>query len=139
MDRTQSVAVTLGAAATFTSLALWGVIKVTRWAFRRMRAFGHFLDDVMGSPARPGQEARPGLMDRVGALETSVADIHHEVTNNDGSSLKDSVHRQEAALADHINVAERDKEEGRKEAVALWGAIEATAKAVPPESIDRTG
>ncbi|MFJ4799214.1 hypothetical protein [Kitasatospora purpeofusca] len=58
-----------------------------------------FLEDWNGSPARPGVAARPSMMQRVGALESAVGDIKHELHPNSGSSLRDVADRIEAAVA----------------------------------------
>ncbi|WP_341945641.1 hypothetical protein [Microbacterium sp. LWH11-1.2] len=99
-----SVAPWLAAAA----LLVWVALKV--WPF--LRKITHFIDDVAGEPARPGFEARPGLMERLSVVEekqdeqsVSLAQqsaemanqsialgvVQHEVTTNHGSSLKDAV------------------------------------------------
>lgn len=83
------------------------------------RKISHFIDDVAGEPARPGFDARPGLMERLATVEGKqddqtarlqsveqkqddlngrVAVVQHEVTTNHGSSLKDSVKRLEARV-----------------------------------------
>jgi hypothetical protein len=49
-----------------------------------------FLDTWNGEPARDGLASRPGLVDRVIAIE-------RQVTNNGGKSLKDAVDRIETA------------------------------------------
>ena len=67
-------AIVIVAAVAMMAVKLWPL-------FRKL---GHFLDDVAGEPARPGVEARPGLMER-------LARIEHEVFQNSGSSLRDRV------------------------------------------------
>lgn len=49
-----------------------------------LRRIGHFLDDWWGEPARGSIPARPGVLERLAAIE-------HEVTYNSGGSLKDQV------------------------------------------------
>ena len=99
-----SVAPWLAAAA----LLVWVALKV--WPF--LRKITHFIDDVAGEPARPGFEARPGLMERLSVVEekqdeqsvslaqqsaemanqsVALSVVQHEVTTNHGSSLKDAV------------------------------------------------
>ena len=58
------------------------------------RKLMHFIDDVAGEPARPGFEARPGLMER-------VARIEHEITPNHGGSMNDGLKRVERAQIEH--------------------------------------
>ncbi|QVJ00318.1 hypothetical protein KGD82_16275 [Nocardiopsis eucommiae] len=71
-----------GAAAVVTGVT---VITVgVRKVLATLRRVGHFLDDWAGEPARPGVDARPGVMERLHAIE-------HEVKYNHGTSLKDKV------------------------------------------------
>lgn len=98
---------------------VWLVVKV--WPF--VRKVSHFVDDVAGSPARPGVEKKLGLMERVAMIE-------HEVKTNHGSSLKDAVKRIETTskdtslkLDEHIKIskekdAEQDKTAERVERLA---------------------
>lgn len=74
--------------------ALGGVGAAVRWLVVRLRKLGHLADDLLGEPARPGQEARPGLMDRVKTLEARTA----ELRPNGGHSIKDTVDRIEQRL-----------------------------------------
>ncbi|MFD0772657.1 hypothetical protein ACFQZ2_01830 [Streptomonospora algeriensis] len=68
------------------------------WVFARR--IGHFLDDVSGEPERPGVPARPGLMERVAAIEDRLGHVEHEVQTNQGGSLKDAVRRTEVHMAE---------------------------------------
>ncbi|WP_166345145.1 hypothetical protein [Phytoactinopolyspora limicola] len=87
-----------------------GVLALSRSAWRGMRRIMHVVDDLAGSPARDGVEARPGIMARMTTLETQVGSIrpqveviHHEVLPNEGTSLRDEVTRNTERLADHAN------------------------------------
>lgn len=108
-------------------LAALGVIYKTLLApaLRFTRKAQDFFDDWNGRPARAGAAAVPGVMERIGNIE-------HEVKNNDGSSLKDSAHRIEQALSDHLADSEKKTVAASEEAKAMWRAIEAVAKADPP-------
>ena len=77
------------------------------WAVKRLgpplRKFGHLIDDLVGEPERPGVSARPGLMERMEAVEGGLRDqgvtlalVKHEVLPNTGTSMNDSVRRTEA-------------------------------------------
>lgn len=89
-------------------LIVW-LVKVA-WPF--VRKLSHFVDDVAGSPERPGVPKRLGLMERVALIE-------HEVKTNHGSSLKDAVKRIEVTsketsvkLGEHIQISkEKDAEQ----------------------------
>lgn len=63
----------------------------TRWAWRILRALGHFLDDWRGEPARDGRAQTPGVMARLGSVEELVRSISAEVQPNHGTSLRDAV------------------------------------------------
>lgn len=56
-----------------------------------LRKVMHFIDDVAGEPARAGVPARPGLMERMTTIETSLQQVRHEVTPNHGSTMNDAL------------------------------------------------
>lgn len=94
--------------------------------FRAVGQFVHMIDDMAGTKERKGVPARPGIMERLGTIETSQAQqqvtqnahteqlnglsaemaeqsrmitaVSHEVHFNNGSSVKDSAVRTEAAV-----------------------------------------
>lgn len=78
-------------AAIITALGVIGRLALS--ARRFFRATGQFLDDWTGQPARPGHRARPGIPQRLEALETGQAEIRAQLRTNDGSSLRDAVDR----------------------------------------------
>lgn len=82
-------------ATAVTGAALW----CARAAWRLIRRVINFLDDFLGEPARAGVAARPGVMDRLSTLETSVASIAVEVHPNGGKSLRDEVQRMGTDMA----------------------------------------
>ncbi|MEV0227974.1 hypothetical protein [Nonomuraea sp. NPDC050786] len=53
-------------------------------ALAALKRWGNFTDDLFGEPAWPGVDARPGVMERLHAIE---AELHP----NHGSSLRDAV------------------------------------------------
>jgi hypothetical protein len=63
-----------------------GVWRLVRGIWRLVRGVIDFLDDWVGEVARPGVPPRAGVMERLGKIE-------HEVVANNGTSLKDAVHR----------------------------------------------
>lgn len=82
------------------SIALVLVATVVRKLWPGARRIMHLVDDLAGESARPGVAARPGLMERMAAVEGSQQDmsekvdtIHHEVLPNSGTSLRDEVNR----------------------------------------------
>jgi hypothetical protein len=113
-----------------------------------------FLDTWNGEPARDGLASRPGLVDRVIAIE-------RQVTNNGGKSLKDAVDRIETAsekaaamataakdaLDAHVEYANAAAEQGAMDKAAilkrqdeqdhtiatLADAVKIAAQSTPPE------
>lgn len=54
-----------------------------------------FREDWYGQPARPGREAQPGVMERLGNIEK-------ELHPNGGGTLRDAINRLEKRLDDHL-------------------------------------
>lgn len=59
------------------------------------RRLVHLIDDVAGEPAHGDQPERPGLMKRIGNIESRLTAVEavvlKELTHNGGSSIKDQV------------------------------------------------
>jgi hypothetical protein len=54
----------------FLVIAILGTLAVGVWkGLPSLRRFGHALDDIVGEPARPGVDARPGLVERMANVE----------------------------------------------------------------------
>ncbi|MCP2168140.1 hypothetical protein [Goodfellowiella coeruleoviolacea] len=84
------VGLALGALA-----AVWAVVvRVARVG----RKLSHVADDWLGEPERDGVPARPGVMERLAAIEQRVTVIEHEVRPNSGASLRDAVDRVERRI-----------------------------------------
>ena len=58
------------------TVALGGVLLALALKMPRARQIGHILDDIAGEAARPGVEARPGLMERIQSVEASTNEAH---------------------------------------------------------------
>ena len=103
--------VTLGQAITWLGM----VGLVVAWMAKvmpQLRAIMHALDDLRGEEARPGFEARPGVFERIKAVEDGhadirqtlteqgkvLADIQHHVKPNSGSSSYDALLREIKAV-----------------------------------------
>jgi|SRR5690625_2328126 len=103
-----AIAVVGGVVAVFAA-----VVK----AWKPTRRFFRLVDDLMGAPARPGYDERPGLMKRVATMEgmqqamsDQVASVHHQVHPNGGESLRDEVGRNtEGIRAAHDRLDRLDK------------------------------
>lgn len=110
------VAPWLVAAVLLIMLAVWAVRK----AAPVLRKLGHLVDDLVGEPARPGVEARPGLMERMEAVEKKAEIIRHEMFPNSGASLRDAVDQQGRAIAriDEKLAADYERIEAVEETVA---------------------
>lgn len=93
----------------FTCLVTLGGFIVATLKFGRK--FVNMLDDWSGESARPGVAHRPGVMERLAGLETSVEVIHAEVNYNHGGSIKDVVDRIEkdvSALHERLDKDDRN-------------------------------
>jgi hypothetical protein len=77
---------TLGAAVAVLAVGV-------RWARARWARVADFLEDWNGERGRPGVPRRPGVMERLDALEATTRTIRAEVTPNGGGSLKDVIGR----------------------------------------------
>lgn len=96
-----AVAWLLLAAAVVTAFGvLWR--KAIRPVWRRARAFfraiAKFLDNWFGTPAEDGQPARPGVVDRLDAIDKRLRTVEHELQPNSGASLRDAMDRVEAIV-----------------------------------------
>lgn len=80
-----------GGAATIVGGVVTGVVRVGRALVRAWGRVDSFLTDWYGEPERPGVPARPGMMQRVGGIETRLGGVEHELHPNEGSSLRDAV------------------------------------------------
>jgi hypothetical protein len=119
-----------GALVIYTGAVLAALAGIGRWivlpSFRLARAIWHFLEGWNGEPARDGQPAVPGLLERVHRIES-------EVTRNGGSSLKDAVIRTEETLRAHLEDSEASKAAAVEESTEMWRAIRSVAESTPPE------
>lgn len=73
---------------------------VLRMLWRPVRRLMHFIDDVAGEEERPGQDARPGLMERIAAIEdkqthverfVAATEAHREETGRTLDKILDDV------------------------------------------------
>lgn len=91
--------ITIAQALTwFLALVAFALLAIRGW--KLLGSLKDFMDDVKGEPARAGVPARPGLMERVGSIETSLAQVKHEVLPNTGTSLRDAADRTEKKVDD---------------------------------------
>lgn len=58
------------------------------------QAIRDFLTDWQGTPARPGVERKPGVMERLDGQDGQIAEIRKQVTPNHGTSAHDKLARQ---------------------------------------------
>lgn len=81
-----------------TCAVVWGAVWTVRKIAPVARKLGHLVDDLVGEPERPGVPARPGLMERMEAVETKAEIIRHEMYPNSGKSLRDKLDQTSAAV-----------------------------------------
>ena len=79
---------------------LLGVLGwLVRQLWRAFRTIEEFREDWKGVPADDNHVARPGVLQRMKALEAIVKDVQSQVHLNSGHTLRDVVTRTEAAVA----------------------------------------
>lgn len=88
-------------AATVTAIGVIGV--GVHKATKLTKRFIHFLDDYFGEEERPGFDGRPGLQQRLRAIEMEIECISFEMRPNHGTSIKDAINRIEKRLNDLEN------------------------------------
>lgn len=120
----------------FLVLALLGALAAAAWkGLPSMRRFGHALDDITGEPARPGVDARPGLVERMANVEkhlTAGFDGHTKRLERIEAAVATSATTTSGRLDEH---GHRLDEHGRR-LDALAGRLDAVARRVagePPE------
>lgn len=76
------------------------VITAVLLVLRRFRRLSQFLDDYFGEKARPGVEARPGVMERLKNLDDGqlailerLGKVEAQVHPNGGATMADAVNR----------------------------------------------
>lgn len=79
----------LAACVALATLAGGGAVVAKLIKF--LKKLGDTVDDLVGEPARKGVQARPGVMERLEAIE---AQLHP----NGGGSIRDAVNRTESAV-----------------------------------------
>ena len=103
--------ISLGQALTWVGMAGLVVAWMAK-VMPQLRAIMHALDDLRGEEARPGFDARPGVFERIKAVEDGhadirqtlteqgkvLADIQHHVKPNSGSSSYDALLREVKAV-----------------------------------------
>lgn len=88
---------------TGVATVLWRLVRGTLHFVHRIE---YFFDDWYGQEARPGVPERLGVMERVGAMEAGftgfgerLGRLEHEMQPNDGDSLRDAVNLANSRLA----------------------------------------
>lgn len=99
------LAVTVGTVAG-AIIGATTVFQRTMRPLRQLLTDLHLLmADFRGSPARPGVRAVPGNLERLQALEDTVAEIAGQLRTNGGGSLRDLVLRvaaQQRVMSGHV-------------------------------------
>ncbi len=97
---------------------LLAAVAVAAWraaarAWPVARRVVHLVDDLTGEPARPGVDARPGVMERLRQLDDATTEhgrVLAELLPNGGGTIKDTVDRIDARteqLAQRVEAVER--------------------------------
>lgn len=100
------------------SSALAAVIFLAKTIGRAARRGSSFLDEVMGTPAEFGRDARPGLIEKVDHIATTQGEMRdtqdehtaqlqkilHELWPNGGGSMRDAVDRLERQVSVQVTV-----------------------------------
>lgn len=114
-------AITLGELAMMVAIVT-AVVAVLRRVLPALRKASRLVDDVVGvEESAPGRgDGRPGVMDRIGALEVQVKQISDttaatvvQVHPNGGSSMRDQVDRLTATMAEMRELLEQRLPEER--------------------------
>src|SRR5690242_11927536 len=71
-------------AASLAALAV--ILGFARVIFRLIRRTGHFLDDWNGEAPRPGQPARPGVLEQLESVQAEQTRVSKELQHNGGGS-----------------------------------------------------
>jgi hypothetical protein len=74
LDQWQRLGIVCGSILAALALAGWAARGIRRM-WRLMSKANRWLDQVLGEPARDGEPARPGLMERVAGIERRMAAI----------------------------------------------------------------
>ena len=82
---TISIGQIVTASATFGGFA---------WLIRKLSPFAHVLDDILGSPPRPGVPSRPGVLERMFLIERAQAGLTAQVTEL-ATEIRASNHRED--------------------------------------------
>lgn len=112
-------------AGSITILTCFGLLwrYVGQPTVAAIRKVGAFMDAWAGEPARDGLPARPGVTDRLTAIE-------HELKPNGGDSLRDAVNGIAKQLKEHLEqTSETDRTIGN-----LAEALPIVAQSTPPDA-----
>lgn len=128
----------LGIAAVIAALTVIGLALVRLSKF--FRRANQFFEDWYGTPAAPGHEAVPGVLQRIGTLESSRASdwdtttktlsdmgaditeikkqVGHELNRNGGSSTKDAAFLAHRTAVEALEVVKQVQEQQEHEIIA---------------------
>jgi hypothetical protein len=88
----------IGAIGSLAGIVLGLLVWIGRSGWRMFRKTDQFLEDWNGIAADAGHPIRPGVMQRLAQLETSMTDVQNQVHMNGGGSLRDEIKRTEASV-----------------------------------------
>ncbi|WP_180930941.1 hypothetical protein [Streptomyces sp. AJS327] len=93
------VAVVWGGAVTILAGVGTVVWRAVQGTVRLAGRVDDFMDDWTGAPPRAGVPRRPGVMERVAAIEERLQRVGYELYPNSGCSLRDAVDQANERLA----------------------------------------
>lgn len=83
-----------------TALVAQRAFSVAKWLWGVFKRIEQLIEDFNGASERPGVAARPGVLERLQAMDGDLATVKAELSYNSGSTLKDAVRRIDHNVAD---------------------------------------
>ena len=129
--------ISLGQALTWVGMGGLVVAWMAK-VMPQLRAIMHALDDLRGEEARPGFEARPGVFERIKAVEDGhadirqtlteqgkvLADIQHHVKPNSGSSSYDALLREVKAVRTVAEETSQRMDASEADRRSIWARLD---------------
>ena len=129
--------ISLGQALTWLGMVGIVIAWITK-VMPQLRAIMHALDDLRGEEARPGFDARPGVFERIKAVEDGhadirrtlieqgkvLADIQHHVKPNSGSSSYDALLREIKAVRSVAEDTSRRMDASEADRRSIWARLD---------------
>ena len=96
MERIIVIAAGIGVVGTAVgALSKWVIVPIVKFGRTAMQ----FFEDFYGSPARPGVEARPGVLDRLKVIEHKTDRAEFHLGNGNPVPLRSVVEQHTESIA----------------------------------------